>query len=575
LRKKWVVILLTSLALLMGSACTDDSDEPAGAAVTEGLTEESLVPTVVLVGPGSDYDAQQYESNQLVLDSMEELGISSEYKFAADFADIAGLVEAEDEHMVSFGYLGTLLRTDPDALLGPPFLCEFAVPGGSNYAQYCNDEFDELIYESRQTYDFEARRDLLLQAQEYIAKDIPLVTSYYPTQFDVYNSEAYDNVVPAVAVGLYNFWNFYEATPIGEDKTFRLAHGGGIDNMNIMAQEEYTAELELNQDLNYDTLVRISPEAQVMPWAAESFEAVDETTIVAKLNDGMTFHDGRPVTAEDVKFSYDYIKEWEVGFFLSSLSALDSVEVVDELTVQFNLTSPSAVFPHVAMSQVPILPKHVWQNVVKDNNLNHPAEWEDVDFTGSGPYVLENVNLAEGVEYSRYDDYWAGPAGSEAFVMKNLADSQAILRDLQDEAVYFHQTDTLLSNAVDQAREDDRFTVLETPGLTVRFTAFVMGEGSPFADYHLRHAASHLWDYDTILEVITGGDSDPGTGTIAPGNETWHNSDIPREEVEGPHWPSLNLALARTILEDAGYRWDEEGRLHYPEDYEPQLLCEC
>jgi peptide/nickel transport system substrate-binding protein len=323
--------------------------------------------------------------------------------------------------------------------------------------------------------------------------------------------------------------------------------------------------------------VRISPEATIEPWAAESYEAVDDQTIEATLREGMTFHDGEPVTAEDVKFSYDYIKEWEVGFFLSPLSALDSVELVDDMTVRFHLTAPSAVFPHVAMSQVPILPKHVWQNVVKDNDLNHPAEWKDLDPTGSGPYVLESYAANEGIEYSRFEDYWAGPAASEKFLVKNLADSQAILRDMQDGAIYFHQIDTLLANAVDQAREDDRFTVLEQPGTTVRFTAFVMGEDtdSPFRDYHLRHAVSHLWDYDTIVNVITGGDSVAGTGTISPGNETWHNADIPREEVEGPHWPTMNLELARTILEDAGYRWDDEGRLHYPENFEPQILCEC
>ncbi|MPZ70113.1 MAG: hypothetical protein GEU71_11385 [Actinobacteria bacterium] len=573
-KSKWVVILVM-MGLLMGAACTNDGDDSTDAAVTEGLTDDTLVPTVVLVGPSSAYDAQQFESNQLVLDNMDTLGISSEYKFAADFADIAGLVESEEEHMVSFGYLGTLLRADPDALLGPPFLCEFAVPGGSNYAQYCNPEFDELVLESRQTYDFDERRALLLEAQEYVAKDIPLVTSYHPTQFDVYNSEAYTGVVPAIAVGLYNFWNFYQAVPTGDDKVFRFAHGGDIDNMNIMAQEAYTIEVEMNQDLTYDTLTRISPEIEVVPWAAETFEAVDETTVVATLNEGMTFTDGRPVTAEDVKFSYEYIKEWEVGFFLSALAPLESVDVVDDLTVQFNLSEPAAVFPHVAMAQVPILPKHVWQNVVEDNDLNHPAEWQDVDYTGSGPYEVESVNISEGVEWSRNDDYWAGPAGSEGFVMKNLADSQAILRDLQDEAVYFHQTDTLLANAVDQARNDERFTVLEVPGITVRFLAFVMNEESPFQDYHLRHAVSHLFDFETIVDVIAGGNADAGTGTIAPGNETWTNTDIPREEVDGPHWPFLDMELSRQILEDAGYRWDEDGRLHYPENYEPQLLCEC
>lgn len=574
-RSKWMALVV--VFAFLAAACTGDNEDPAGDSgpVTEGLTDETLVPTITLVGPGTNYDAQQYEANSLVLENLEALGMTTEYKTAADPTGVFALVESEEESAMSLGFLGTLLRTDPDELLSRPFLCDFAVEAGSNYSLYCNPEYDEIVMESKQTYDFEERKALLNEAQEYIAKDIPLVTAYHPTQFDVYNSEAYDNVVSAVAVGLYNFWNFYEATPKGDDKTYRLGMGGEVINMNVMAQETYTSELEMNQNVTYDTLTKIDPEAQVVPWAAESYEAVDDTTIVAHLHDGMTFHDGKPVTAEDVKFSYDYLKEWEVGFFINSLAGIDNIKVVDPLTVQFNLTAPSAVFPHTAMSQVPILPKHVWENVVEENNLNHPAEWEDPDFTGSGPYKIDSVNYGEGIEWERNDDYWAGPAGSERFLLKPLADSQALLRDLQDNAIYFHQTDTLLANAVDQARQDPKFTVNEVPGLTVRWFGFVMKEGTPFEDYYLRHAASHAFDFDTIVEAIAGGDAVPGTGTIAPGNETWHNADIPRDEVDGPHWPTFDMDLARQILEDAGYQWDEDGKLHYPEDFEPQLLCEC
>lgn len=570
------LVILVALALLTAVACTGgDEDNANEVTVTEGLTEDTLVPPVLLVGPGSSYDSQQYEANQLVLDNMEALGLSTEYEFAVDFTDIAGLIENEDEHMISTGYSATLLRTDPDPLLSAPFMCEFAVPGGSNYSQYCNEEFDDVMRQSQRTYDIDERQDLILEAQEYIAKDIPSVTSYYPTEFAVYNSEKYDNVVPGIGAGLANFWNYYEATPITDDKIFRFARSGTIVNMNMMAQEGSTIELRMGQDLTYDSLTRIDPEGQVVPWAAENYEAVDDTTFVATLQDGMTFHDGRPVTAEDVKFSYDYIKEWEVGYFVPTLASLKSVEVVDDQTVQFNLSKPSAVFPHSTMSQIPILPKHVWQNVVEENDLKHPAEWENVDFTGSGPYKLVSVNLAEGAEWERNDDYWAGPAASEGFVFENFADGQAMVREMLDGSMYFHQTATLLSNNIDQIRDDDRFTVLDTPGLTVRFLAFVMSDESPFQDYHLRHAASHLFDFDTIVNVIAGGDAVAGTGTIAPANEVWANSEIPREEVDGAHWPHFDMTLARTILEDAGYRWDEENRLHYPENYEPQLLCEC
>ena len=66
------------------------------------------------------------------------------------------------------------------------------------------------------------------------------------------------------------------------------------------------------------------PEAEVVPWAAESFEAVDETTIVATLNDGMTFHDGRPVTAEDVKFSFERYKGASAQLMKDRVAAIET-----------------------------------------------------------------------------------------------------------------------------------------------------------------------------------------------------------------------------------------------------------
>jgi peptide/nickel transport system substrate-binding protein len=116
-------------------------------------------------------------------------------------------------------------------------------------------------------------------------------------------------------------------------------------------------------------------------------------------------------------------------------------------------------------------------------------------------------------------------------------------------------------------------TVDELPGTTVRWTAFSFREDSPFRDYHFRHAIAHTYDWSTIVDVILQGFGEAGTGTIAPGNTFWHNPDIPSEELEEgtPHWHQFDLDLARQILEDAGYRWDDQGRLHYPENYTPQL----
>src|SRR5699024_5439704 len=90
----------------------------------------------------------------------------------------------------------------------------------------------------------------------------------------------------------------------------------------------------------YDKLVRLSPDGTVEPSAAESWEYIDDVTLEVTIREGMMFHDGEPVTVDDIKFAYDYYIDNEVGYFQTYLSSIDSIETKDDRTVVFNLAKP-------------------------------------------------------------------------------------------------------------------------------------------------------------------------------------------------------------------------------------------
>ena len=73
----------------------------------------------------------------------------------------------------------------------------------------------------------------------------------------------------------------------------------------------------------YDRLLQVGPDSGIEPWAATAIKAVDSTTVDITLREGMTFHDGQPVTPADVKFTFDYHKQWKAPFFISSLRSLN------------------------------------------------------------------------------------------------------------------------------------------------------------------------------------------------------------------------------------------------------------
>jgi peptide/nickel transport system substrate-binding protein len=578
-------IVLVVVMMLVMAACTSTSTTSttevstteggsatttvATTGATEELTDDTLVAPIRFLGPSNSYEAPHFEANNLMFAAWEELGITVVTELVPDFGAFAAEAEPRDWDMAAAGFLGTLFRIDPDELLSRPLLSDFV--GSSNYGDYSFPEYDEVVKASKVALDVDERRELVFRAQEIQALDIPTVTTYHPSEVYAYNADAYTNVVPAVATGLYNFWNFVDAEPTGQDRTYRMALEGFFRTINPMGANDYDSDVEIH-GLVYDSLAKVDPTGEVVPWAAESWDFVDDTTLVVSLRPGMTFHDGEPVTAADVKFSFDYIKEWEVGLYVNPLTPVESVDVVDDLTVQINLVEPVATILSGALSQIKILPMHIWENVVDEQGLTNPAEWTESNMIGSGPYMVQSITANEAVELVRNDSHFHPPA-SDVFLVRYVADNQAVFRALQDGTAYFHQVASLTPAGATQAANEPHLEVGELPGTTVRWTAFSFRDDSPFRDYHFRHAIAHTYDYATTIDVIVQGYGTPGTGTIGSGNTFWFNPNIPHEELaEGePHWHQFDLAHARQILEEAGYRWDDQGRLHYPADYVPQI----
>lgn len=590
-------LLLLVVMLLTVTACTSGDGEGTAttAAPDDGTTEtttggtdtatapepggdDTLVPPIRFLGPTAAYEEALFESNNIMIQNWEALGLTVEQTLLGDVGEIIDSAAPREYEAMSFGYGGRIDRIDPNELISRPFLCDLAGPSGSNYSDYCNPAYDELVAAQASAIDEEERQQLVWQAQELQAKDMPWLTAYHNQEVYAYNSSAYGSVVEAVVVGASNFQNFMEAEPLTDDSVFRFASDTVWRSINPTTVESYNQEVEI-QKLVFDTLAKVLPDGTVGPHLAESWEFTDDTTLVLDLVSPATFHDGEPVTAEDVKFSYDYFKEWDVGLYINALAEIESVEVIDDETVQINLTNPSSTVLFNALSNIMILPQHIWETVVEDQGLNHPAEWTETNMVGSGPFIVDTIVAAEAVELVRNDDFWGEPAKSEAVQAVFFGDSQGVFRALQDGTVYFHQHGSLAPDARQQVTEGDfpNLTAGVAGSVETRGVAFRMSEGSPFRDYFLRLALAHTVDKDFAVDVGNRGFADKGAGTVSPANTFWHNPNILQEngELGTAYWPQLDLDRARQILTDAGYTWDDEGRLHYPSaDYEPQVLAE-
>ncbi|MBC7337108.1 MAG: twin-arginine translocation pathway signal protein, partial [Clostridia bacterium] len=201
-----------------------------------------------------------------------------------------------------------------------------------------------MVEQQRSTIDREQRRQLVFKAQEIIAQDVPIAFFTYPKMPFVFNSKVWDSntMVDAAGLGLKNFWTFVQATPAGTVRDMILNTPENVAALNPLYLSGMADSWAT--ELIWDRLMRVGPDGLPKPWAAEHVTWKDPTTVEVKLRSGMKWHDGKPVTVDDVVFSFEAAGSDEVPMFKPFVRTITKVEAVDTSTVRFTLKQPYAAF---------------------------------------------------------------------------------------------------------------------------------------------------------------------------------------------------------------------------------------
>ena len=162
----------------------------------------------------------------------------------------------------------------------------------------------------------------------------------------------------------------------------------------------------------FDALVRLNPETlQMEPQLAERWEYnADGTVCTFHLRHNVRWHDGQPVTAADVAFTFDAIYDERVANSMKHLLLVDgqrfTVEVVDDYTVRLILPRPFA--PLINSVGEPILPKHILAASLRDGTFMQQwgVDTPPEKIVGCGPYRMVRYVPAQFIEYRRNPDYW-------------------------------------------------------------------------------------------------------------------------------------------------------------------------
>jgi peptide/nickel transport system substrate-binding protein len=314
-----------------------------------------------------------------------------------------------------------------------------------------------------------------------------------------------------------------------------LVVGTPADTFSTEGERANLGMFPVNANI-FENLVRLSPTFQVEPWLAERWEYRGDNTWRFHLRDDVTFHDGQPLTAEAVEFSFDRLAR-------GSGSRLgigpDSTTVVDELTVDVTTTEPNLrlVEQLVHPSLGPII-----------------APGSDVATkpTGSGPFRFVEYVPEERLVIQRNDDYWGEPPILDEIEFRFIPDGSVRWFSLttgEVDLIY-----DLPRQLLSEAEATDGVTLATSPPGSTEVMFLNRSGQDPYtimSDPAVRLALGHAVDRDTVVEQIWAGSAEV-SDTMTPASLLGSAADL----VDAPdHDP----AMARSILEGAGWVTGPDG----------------
>ncbi|MBO28269.1 MAG: ABC transporter substrate-binding protein [Rhodobacteraceae bacterium] len=293
----------------------------------------------------------------------------------------------------------------------------------------------------------------------------------------------------------------------------------------------------------FEGLTRFSSDGSIVPGLAESWEISDDgLTYTFKLREGVKFHDGTTMDAEDVKFSLDRINAEDSANAQKALySAISEVNVIDPTTVEIKLSEPNGN----------MLFNLAWGDAV----IVAPESIEGIKQTpvGTGAFKFDSWTQGDRIELSRNPDYWGEPAKLDNVTFKFISDPTAAFAAVMAEDVDVFSGFPAPEN-LPQFEADARFQVLV--GSTEGETILAMNNKvAPFDDPKVRQAVAHAIDRQAIIDGAMFGYGTPIGTHFAPHNPAY--VDLTGQSAHDPE-------KARALLAEAGYPDGFETTLHLP-----------
>ncbi len=291
------------------------------------------------------------------------------------------------------------------------------------------------------------------------------------------------------------------------------------------------AQSERIGELIFDSLLRRDDNYRLQPHLAERWEVPDPLTYIFHLRRGVKFHDGRPLTARDVKWTFDSLRDGTVRSpKASTFRFVERVETPDEWTVVFRLKEPYATLPwNLSGGAIGIVPADS-----KEELKERPV--------GTGPFRFVRLAQDKEVVIERNDDYWGEKPKLQRVRFAVVPDTTTRVLELRKRSADL-AINALTADMVEEVRREGGLVVQQAPGSIYSYLALNLDDPI-LKDAAVRRALAYAIDRRPMLHYLWREQARAASSLLPP--EHWaYEAGVPAYEY--------NPARARQLLDEAGY----------------------
>lgn len=289
--------------------------------------------------------------------------------------------------------------------------------------------------------------------------------------------------------------------------------------------------------LVYDSLFQLDENLIPQPWMVKNYSLSDDAlTYTFELYDNISWHDGVPFTAEDVKFTYEYIMKYPKKRFSNPSSKITAIEVISDYEFTMTVESPQPTFLVQPLADLPILPKHIWESITDPDTSSETV--------GTGPYKLTDIQTGEYYKMDANMDYFRGVPVAKEVIIPVIVDMNTLFTALTTGEIDATNRE-LKPELLSQFEGISNIKLLSGTGYSSTILQF-NHEVAPFDQKEFRQAISYAIDVKEIVDIVMLGQATMGSKGFMHPQSPYANTDIEPAKQD--------VDMANELLDGLGYK---------------------